>query len=63
MKEIGKKGLQKWFGGALFAIVFSSFWLSAAELQPIKLNPPDLKRGLPFMQALSVKASVREFSE
>ncbi|MCX6555027.1 MAG: nitroreductase family protein [Candidatus Aminicenantes bacterium] len=37
--------------------------LVAAELQAIKLNPPDLKRGLPFMQALSVKASAREFSE
>lgn len=35
----------------------------AAELQPIKLNPPDTKRGLPFMEALSVKASAREFSE
>ncbi|MCX6557430.1 MAG: SagB/ThcOx family dehydrogenase [Candidatus Aminicenantes bacterium] len=37
--------------------------LVAAELQAIKLNPPDLKRGLPFMQALAVRASVREFAE
>ena len=37
--------------------------LVGAELQAIKLNPPDLKRGLLFMQALSVKASAREFSE
>jgi hypothetical protein len=46
----------------LLAFFFAS-WLRAAELQAIKLNPPDLKRGLPFMQALSVKASAREFSE
>ena len=35
----------------------------AAELQAVKLNPPNLKRGLPFMEALAVRASAREFSE
>ena len=35
----------------------------AAELQAVKLNPPDLKRGLPLMEALSVRASAREFSD
>lgn len=38
-------------------------WLAAAELEAIKLNPPDLKRGLPFMETLSVRASAREYSE
>ncbi|MEN6625655.1 MAG: SagB/ThcOx family dehydrogenase [Candidatus Sumerlaeia bacterium] len=33
------------------------------ETQSIKLNPPDTKRGLPLMEALSVRASTREFSE
>jgi hypothetical protein len=37
--------------------------LSAQELKTIKLNPPDKKRGLPFMETLSVKASAREWSE
>ena len=44
-------------------LAFSPAWLAAAELQAVKLNPPDLKRGLPFMEALAVKASAREFSE
>jgi nitroreductase len=38
--------------------------LGAAEPpKTIKLNAPDLKRGLPFMETLSVKASAREWSE
>jgi len=61
-KTIIMKNLKKWLAAALI-LVFSPAWLPAAELQAIKLNQPDLKRGLPFMQALSVKASVREFSE
>ncbi|MCE5229763.1 SagB/ThcOx family dehydrogenase [bacterium] len=35
----------------------------AADTKDIKLNPPDKKRGLPFMETLSVRASVREFSD
>ena len=35
----------------------------AQELQAIKLNIPDKTRGLPVMAALSVRASVREWSE
>jgi nitroreductase len=35
----------------------------AEELPAIQLNAPDLKRGLPFMEALSVKASAREWSD
>lgn len=34
----------------------------AQELEPIALDPPDLRRGRPFMEALSVRASVREWS-
>lgn len=38
-------------------------WVPAAELQALKLNPPDKKRGLPVMEALSVKASAVEWSD
>jgi hypothetical protein len=44
-------------------LLFASAGLPGAELQAVKLNPPNLKRGLPFMEALAVKASAREFSE
>ena len=37
--------------------------LSAQDLESIKLNPPDKARGLPFMEALSVKASATEWSD
>lgn len=37
--------------------------LSAQETRSIKLNPPDLSRGLPFMQTLAVKASATEWSD
>jgi len=36
--------------------------LFAQDLQPIVLNPPDLKRGLPVMEALSLRASATEFT-
>lgn len=35
----------------------------AQELKPITLNPPDLKRGLPVMEAFSLRASSTEFSD
>lgn len=35
----------------------------AQELKPIELLAPDKERGLPVMQALSVRASVREYAE
>lgn len=35
----------------------------AQELAPIKLNDPDKSRGLAMMQALAVRASVREYSD
>jgi nitroreductase len=37
--------------------------LSARDLEALKLSPPDKTRGLPFMEALSVKASAREWSD
>jgi nitroreductase len=49
--------------GAVALILSLSGWMSAAEFQAIKLNPPNLKRGLPFMEALAVRASAREYSE
>lgn len=37
-------------------------WAQAQDLQTIKLNEPNKKRGLPVMEALSLRASVREWS-
>jgi hypothetical protein len=45
-------------------ILFSiSRCLSAQELKTITLNPPDVQRGLSFMETLSVKASATEWSD
>jgi nitroreductase len=38
-------------------------WAQGQELKTIKLNEPNKTRGLPLMEALSVRASVREWSE
>lgn len=48
----------------LFALVacFVS-GLDAQELKPLKLNKPDVKRGLPVMTALEKRHSEREFSD
>lgn len=62
-KTIVRKCSRKWLAAAAFVLLLSSAWLAAAEIQAIKLNPPDLKRGLPVMQALAVRASAREFAE
>jgi SagB-type dehydrogenase family enzyme len=37
--------------------------MRGAGLKTIKLNEPNKKRGLPFMEALSVRASTREWSD
>ena len=37
--------------------------LFAQETKTILLNPPDLKRGLPVMEALSLRASASEFTD
>jgi nitroreductase len=50
------------------AVLLASFllgplFLSAQDLETIKLKDPDKKRGLPVMEALAVRASATEFSE
>jgi len=50
----------------LFLISAALVWMgcvASQELKPIELLQPDKTRGLPVMQALSVKASVREYSK
>lgn len=51
--------------GGIAAVVLMAFaaGLAAEEPATIKLNPPSLKRGLPLMEALAVRASVREFAD
>lgn len=59
-----QNSISKLFGFINICLLFAwPFLAYSQELEPIKLNPPDLKRGLPFMEALSVKASVTEWSE
>jgi len=47
----------------LVSFFFLPLFLSAQEPKTIRLNPPDQKRGLPVMQALSIRASATEWSE
>lgn len=37
--------------------------MNATDPRPIRLKQPNTKRGLPFMEALAVKASAREWSD
>lgn len=46
----------------MLVICFSGSIL-AQDLKPITLNPPDLKRGLPIMEAFSLRASATDFSD
>jgi SagB-type dehydrogenase family enzyme len=46
-----------------FLIICFSGSILAQELKPITLNPPDLKRGLPVMEAFSLRASETDFSD
>jgi len=48
--------------GALLLLPVLSL-AQAQDLKTIKLNEPNKKRGLPVMEALSVRASVREWSD
>jgi SagB-type dehydrogenase family enzyme len=49
--------------GLACAFVFTCFSnLTAQELQPIKLSPPDLSKGKPLMQVLKDRHTSREFS-
>jgi len=57
-------------GTIYFILLLSSFLVFAipcfgqtSDLRTIKLNEPDKTRGLPFMETLSVKASVREWAD
>jgi nitroreductase len=49
-------------GAGILLLALLWIGLPAQDLKTIKLNPPDLKRGLPVMQALSMRASVRDWS-
>jgi len=44
-------------------LTFFSACIFAQDLKPITLNPPDLKRGLPVMQAFSLRASATDYSD
>lgn len=61
-KKNGWNTGRAWLGAVALIFIFSAGLLPAGDLQAIKLNPPDLKRGLPFMEALAVRASAREYS-
>jgi hypothetical protein len=50
----------------VITLILAFSWLSALlaqDLKPVELLGPDKTRGLPVMQALGVKASVREYSK
>lgn len=53
--------MKKTYVTTMILLLISAFL--SAELQTIKLSQPDKKRGLPFMETLSVKASGVEWSE
>jgi nitroreductase len=44
-------------------IIFFSGCIFAQDLKPITLNPPDLKRGLPVMEAFSLRASATDYND
>jgi len=44
-------------------LLLFSACIFAQELKPITLNPPDLKRGVPVMQAFSLRASATDYSD
>ena len=48
---------------SILQLICLSGCLFAQEFKPITLNPPDLKRGLPVMEAFSLRASSTEFSD
>lgn len=50
------------FLGALLLLPLLA-WAQAQEMKTISLNEPNKKRGLSLMEALSVRASVREWSD
>lgn len=58
-----RKGYLKIFILASLLLVSAFGWAWAQEMKTVKLNEPNKKRGLPVMEALSVRASVREWSD
>jgi SagB-type dehydrogenase family enzyme len=48
---------------SLLPAILLSSCLFGQELKPITLNPADLKRGLPIMEAFSLRASNTDFSD
>ena len=48
---------------AILLLASAPAWSQAPELKTIKLNDPSKTRGLPVMQALALRASVREWSD
>jgi len=58
-----KRGFLKKSVLASLLIVSAFGWAAAQESNTIKLNEPNKKRGLPVMEALSVRASVRDWSD
>jgi len=57
-----KRSFLKTALGALLISVLVFGWAQAQDLKTIKLLEPNKKRGLPVMEALSVRASVRDWS-
>lgn len=57
-----KKGLARCVIAVVVLLLLPAL-AQTQELKTIKLNEPNKKRGLPFMEALSVKASAQEWSE
>jgi len=47
----------------LLVLVNAPGFLQAQELESVKLNTPDKERGLTVMQAMSVRASVRDWAD
>jgi len=48
---------------SILLLVFLSLYMFGQEMKPIALNAPDLKRGLPVMEAFSLRASNTDFSD
>lgn len=44
-------------------LLFLNVYLFSQDIKPVKLNMPDLKRGLPVMEAFSLRASNTDFSD
>lgn len=59
---IKKGGIMKKFL-LIFAVGWPVWGSQAQDLKPIKLNQPNVKRGLPVMTALQKRQSTREYAD